>query len=45
MQAAARDGGWPEIAVPRRIITVDALPLLGTGKIDYVTRKQRAEQA
>ena len=45
LQAAARDGGWPEIAVPRRIIPVDALPLLGTGKIDYVTLKQMAEQA
>ena len=45
LQAAARDGGWPEIAVPRRIIPVDALPLLGTGKIDYVTLKQLAEKA
>lgn len=45
LQAAARDGGWPEIAVPRRIIPLDALPLLGTGKIDYVTLKQMAEQA
>ena len=45
LQAAARDGGWPEIAVPRRIIAVDALPLLGTGKIDYVTLKAWAEKA
>jgi acyl-[acyl-carrier-protein]-phospholipid O-acyltransferase / long-chain-fatty-acid--[acyl-carrier-protein] ligase len=45
LQSAARDGGWPEIAVPRRIIPVDALPLLGTGKIDYVTLKQWAEKA
>ncbi len=45
LQAAARSGGWPEIAVPRWIITVDALPLLGTGKIDYVTLKQWAEKA
>ena len=45
LQGAARSGGWPEIAVPRRIITVDALPLLGTGKIDYVTLKQWAEKA
>lgn len=45
LQTAARDGGWPEIAVPRRIIQVDALPLLGTGKIDYVTLKQMAEKA
>jgi acyl-[acyl-carrier-protein]-phospholipid O-acyltransferase / long-chain-fatty-acid--[acyl-carrier-protein] ligase len=45
LQSAARDGGWPEIAVPRRIIPVEALPLLGTGKIDYVTLKQWAEKA
>ena len=45
LQAAARAGGWPEIAVPRKIKPVDALPLLGTGKIDYVTLKQWAEAA
>lgn len=45
LQNAARDGGWPEIAVPRRIIPVESLPLLGTGKIDYVTLKQWAEKA
>ena len=45
LQVAARDGGWPEIAVPRRVVLVDALPLLGTGKIDYVTLKQWAEKA
>ncbi|MBS0347465.1 MAG: bifunctional acyl-ACP--phospholipid O-acyltransferase/long-chain-fatty-acid--ACP ligase [Proteobacteria bacterium] len=45
LQTAARDSGWPEIAVPRQIIAVEALPLLGTGKIDYVTLKQWAEQA
>ncbi len=45
LQQAARDGGWPEIAVPRRIVKVDTLPLLGTGKLDYVTLKQWAEAA
>ncbi|WP_374267478.1 bifunctional acyl-ACP--phospholipid O-acyltransferase/long-chain-fatty-acid--ACP ligase [Zoogloea sp.] len=45
LQAAARDGGWPEIAVPRKLVLLDALPLLGTGKIDYVTLKQLAENA
>jgi acyl-[acyl-carrier-protein]-phospholipid O-acyltransferase/long-chain-fatty-acid--[acyl-carrier-protein] ligase len=45
LQTAARDGGWPEIAVPRRVVQVEALPLLGTGKIDYVTLKQWAEKA
>ena len=45
LQAAARDGGWPEIAVPRRVVAVDALPLLGTGKIDYITLKRWAAEA
>lgn len=45
LQAAARAGGWPEIAVPRKIIVVETLPLLGSGKTDYVTLKQWAEKA
>lgn len=43
LQTVARDNGWPEIAVPRQIVRVDALPLLGTGKLDYVTLKTWAE--
>ena len=43
--AAAKDQGAPELAVPRKIVLVDALPLLGTGKLDYVTLKQWAEAA
>jgi acyl-[acyl-carrier-protein]-phospholipid O-acyltransferase / long-chain-fatty-acid--[acyl-carrier-protein] ligase len=45
LQVAARSGGWPEIAVPRKIKVIDTLPLLGTGKIDYVTLKTMAESA
>ncbi|MDO8312990.1 MAG: AMP-binding protein, partial [Sideroxyarcus sp.] len=40
---SARKLGVPEIAVPRKIQSVDALPLLGTGKTDYVTLKKMAE--
>ncbi len=38
--AAAHREGLPEIAVPRDVLTVAALPLLGSGKTDYpaVTR-------
>lgn len=38
--AAARTRGAPEIAIPRDILRIDAVPLLGTGKTDYpaVTR-------
>lgn len=45
LQAAARASGSPEIAVPRKIIAVDELPVLGSGKTDYVTLKQWAEAA
>lgn len=40
---AARNLGIPEIAVPRKIHRVDSLPLLGTGKVDYVSLKRLAE--
>jgi acyl-[acyl-carrier-protein]-phospholipid O-acyltransferase/long-chain-fatty-acid--[acyl-carrier-protein] ligase len=32
----AHNHGVPELAVPRRIIVVDDVPVLGTGKTDYV---------
>jgi acyl-[acyl-carrier-protein]-phospholipid O-acyltransferase/long-chain-fatty-acid--[acyl-carrier-protein] ligase len=37
---AAKALGVPEIAVPRRVERVAALPLLGTGKVDYVSLKK-----
>lgn len=43
--AAARSVGAPELAVPRTIRQIDAIPLLGTGKTDYVKLKQLAEAA
>ena len=41
--ATAKRLGLPEIAVPRHIQQVATLPLLGTGKTDYVTLKQMAQ--
>ncbi len=45
LAAKARELGLPELAVPRKIQRVEALPLLGTGKIDYVSLKRMAEAA
>lgn len=41
----AQSHGVPEIAVPRKIVTVDEIPVLGTGKIDYLKVKTIAEEA
>ncbi|MBI4890210.1 MAG: AMP-binding protein [Acidobacteria bacterium] len=35
LQQAARSIGAPDFAIPRRIVYVDKIPLLGTGKKDY----------
>lgn len=39
LAAVARRLGHPEIAVPKRIHVVESLPMLGTGKIDYMRLK------
>jgi acyl-[acyl-carrier-protein]-phospholipid O-acyltransferase/long-chain-fatty-acid--[acyl-carrier-protein] ligase len=43
--AAAKSFGAPELAVPRAVQTVDEIPLLGSGKTDYVRLKQLATAA
>jgi acyl-[acyl-carrier-protein]-phospholipid O-acyltransferase/long-chain-fatty-acid--[acyl-carrier-protein] ligase len=45
LQTKARELGYPELAVPRKIVWLEALPLLGIGKIDYVKLKHMAESA
>ncbi|HEY4077025.1 MAG TPA: AMP-binding protein [Rhizomicrobium sp.] len=42
--AWAQNHGVSELAIPRRIVTVEALPVLGTGKTDYVRVQALAEQ-
>jgi acyl-[acyl-carrier-protein]-phospholipid O-acyltransferase/long-chain-fatty-acid--[acyl-carrier-protein] ligase len=44
LAAAARGLGYPEIALPKRIKAVENLPLLGTGKVDYVRLKSAASE-
>ncbi|WP_420469609.1 AMP-binding protein [Brevundimonas sp. FT23042] len=39
----AREHGAPELAVPKKIMRVDDVPVLGTGKTDYVAIQQMAE--
>ena len=44
LQKVAQQLGFPELAVPKKIVRVDSLPVLGTGKTDYVTLKRMAEE-
>lgn len=41
ISAYAKEHGISELAVPRTIEVVDALPVLGTGKTDYVTLQEQ----
>lgn len=45
LQQVQREQGLPEIALPRSIRVVEALPVLGTGKTDYQALKKMAAQA
>jgi len=44
LASAAREAGLPEIFVPRSIVPVPTVPILGTGKIDYVSASQLATE-
>lgn len=45
LQIVAKNLGSPEIAIARKLVVVEQIPVLGTGKTDYVTLKQMAEKA
>jgi acyl-[acyl-carrier-protein]-phospholipid O-acyltransferase/long-chain-fatty-acid--[acyl-carrier-protein] ligase len=44
MQESAREMGAPELAIPRKVIYLDRIPLLGNGKKDYVTLEKMAHE-
>lgn len=41
----AQRNGAPEIAVPKKVLKVAEIPVLGTGKTDYVSVQRLAEEA
>jgi acyl-[acyl-carrier-protein]-phospholipid O-acyltransferase/long-chain-fatty-acid--[acyl-carrier-protein] ligase len=43
--AWAQNHGVPEISVPKKIISVASVPVLGTGKLDYVSVTNLAKEA
>ena len=45
LSAAAKSLGLPELAVPRILKTITDIPLLGSGKTDYVQLKKMAEDS
>ena len=45
LSAAGREKGIAEIMVPRTVLKVDSVPVLGTGKTDYVGVQRLAEAA
>lgn len=42
LKVVTKNKGIPEIAVVRKVVQVEEIPLLGTGKTDYVTLKEMA---
>jgi acyl-[acyl-carrier-protein]-phospholipid O-acyltransferase/long-chain-fatty-acid--[acyl-carrier-protein] ligase len=44
LASAARDARMPEIFVPRSVVRVPKVPILGTGKIDYVSVARLASE-
>ena len=45
LMAYARDNGIAELSIPRSIVLVATMPVLGTGKMDYVGIMKLAEDA
>lgn len=41
---AARTLGAPELAIPRRVVVLEKIPMLGTGKVDYVRLERLVDE-
>ncbi|HYZ86222.1 MAG TPA: bifunctional acyl-ACP--phospholipid O-acyltransferase/long-chain-fatty-acid--ACP ligase [Bryobacteraceae bacterium] len=44
LQTKVRELGLPELVLPRRVVHLDTIPLLGNGKKDYVRLRQMADE-
>jgi acyl-[acyl-carrier-protein]-phospholipid O-acyltransferase / long-chain-fatty-acid--[acyl-carrier-protein] ligase len=40
--AHAREQGFPELWVPRAVLVLETIPVLGSGKIDYAATAEEA---
>jgi len=43
--AFTRNHGVAELSIPKKIVAVEEIPVLGTGKIDYVAVEKMAKEA
>jgi acyl-[acyl-carrier-protein]-phospholipid O-acyltransferase/long-chain-fatty-acid--[acyl-carrier-protein] ligase len=41
--AHARDNGLGELGIPKKVLIVDKIPVLATGKVDYVATQERVD--
>jgi acyl-[acyl-carrier-protein]-phospholipid O-acyltransferase/long-chain-fatty-acid--[acyl-carrier-protein] ligase len=42
---SAKTLGYPELAIAKKLVVIETLPLLGTGKTDYISLKAMADAA
>ena len=44
LQAWCKANGASELAVPKRIVVIEEIPVLGSGKMDYVVLQRMAAE-
>lgn len=45
LSLSAKALGYPELAIAKKLVVIETLPLLGTGKTDYISLKAMADAA